>query len=144
MIIPDVNLLIYSYNRDLPQHEPAKQWWEDCLNSIDSPIGIPWAVVLGYIRLMTHPKVFPHPLSPEAALQDVSEWTRLPHVRILNPGQGHLAVLKHMLSVLGSAGNLTTDAHIATLALETGGTIYSNDTDFLRFPGVKVVNPIIA
>ncbi|MGC9313911.1 MAG: hypothetical protein ACP5IA_14585 [Sediminispirochaetaceae bacterium] len=50
----------------------------------------------------------------------------------------------NLLYILGTAGNLTTDAHIAALALETGSTIYSSDTDFLRFPGVKVVNPIIA
>lgn len=142
MIIPDVNLLVYAYNRDLPQHQGAKRWWEETLNSVEEPVGIPWAVALGYLRLMTNPKVFPNPISPEAALQDIGEWRSRPHVRIISPGDGHLAVLQHLLSVLGSAGNLTTDAHIAALSIETGATIYSNDTDFLRFPGIKVVNPL--
>ncbi|MFW5710813.1 MAG: type II toxin-antitoxin system VapC family toxin [Spirochaetota bacterium] len=142
MIIPDINLLLYAYNRDLPHHQSARKWWEACLNTLDEPVGIPWAVALGYIRLMTHPKIFPNPIAAESAVQDVESWTARPHVRLLNPGSGHLPVLKHLLEVLGSSGNLTTDAHIAALALETGAEVHSNDTDFLRFPGIKVVNPL--
>ncbi|HDQ14844.1 MAG TPA: type II toxin-antitoxin system VapC family toxin [Sediminispirochaeta sp.] len=142
MIIPDVNLLIYAYNRDLAQHQAARRWWEDCLNSFDQPIGIPWAVALGYIRLMTHPKVFPEPIAAETAVQDIESWLARPHVHALRPGQGHLSILKHLLELLGSSGNLTTDAHIAALALETGAEVHSNDTDFLRFPGIKVVDPL--
>ncbi len=144
MIIPDVNLLVYAYNCDLPQHQLSREWWEGCLNSIEVPIGLPWAVALGYIRIMTHPKVFPEPIAPEKAIQDIDSWLKQPHVQILDPGSGHLAVLKHLLAVVGSSGNLTTDAHIAALALESGAVVYSNDTVFTRFPGIKVVNPLQA
>jgi predicted nucleic acid-binding protein len=43
---------------------------------------------------------------------------------------------------VGTAGNLTTDAQIAALAIEHRGVVYSNDSDFSRFADVKVVNPL--
>ena len=60
MIIPDVNLLVYAYNRADPQHEAARQWWETTLNETD-PVGLPWLVSSGFIRLMTHPRVADSP-----------------------------------------------------------------------------------
>ncbi len=58
------------------------------------------------------------------------------------PGPGHWAILKSLLRQAGTAGNLTTDAHIAALALEHGCTICSADNDFKRFPGVTHINPL--
>ena len=64
------------------------------------------------------------------------------HVHIPVPAEGHFTRLKENLERLGTAGNLTTDAHLATLAMERGYTLYSTDADFARFPGLKWVNPL--
>ena len=49
----------------------------------------------------------------------------------------------HLLKNLGSAGNLTTDAHLAALAMERALVLHSTDADFSRFPGLKWKNPLI-
>jgi hypothetical protein len=60
----------------------------------------------------------------------------------IGPGPNHWAVLRELLAATGTAGNLTTDAHIATLAIEHGAVVYSADNDFKRFTGVRHVNPL--
>ena len=142
MIVPDINLLVYAYNTESHEHEKAKAWLEAVLNNQGELIGIPWVVITGYIRLMTHPRIFPFPIDPEIAVSDVQKWLALPHVNSLSPGSGHLKILSRLFKELGSAGPLTTDAHIAAIAIEHGGTVYSNDTDFTRFKGLRHINPL--
>lgn len=86
MIVPDINLLVYAYNADAPYHEAAKQWWERVLSE-DEPVGLPWAVILGFIRLMTHPRVVVDPLAPAEALAMVRSWVERPSVHLLEPGR---------------------------------------------------------
>jgi predicted nucleic acid-binding protein len=57
-------------------------------------------------------------------------------VRPIEPGRGHAAILRHLLLCVGTGGNLTTDAHLAALALEQDATIVTGDRDFQRFPGL--------
>jgi hypothetical protein len=141
VIIPDLNLLVYAYNRDARHHEPARKWWEGLLNA-PGRVGVPWAVSLGFVRLMTHPAVLVAPLSPEAAIDRVRRWLERPNVVVLEPGPRHLDVLEGLLGPLGVAGSLTTDAHLAALAIEHQGEVHSNDTDFARFPGLRWRNPL--
>lgn len=142
MIIPDINLLVYAYNADSPEHTRAKEWWEKTVNSTQTIIALPSAVVLGFIRIMTHPRVFPQPLDPENAVSHTQSWLEMPNVELLTPGPRHFEILKHLFKTIGTAGPLTTDAHIAAFAVETGAVVYSNDTDFLRFPGIRIENPL--
>ena len=58
------------------------------------------------------------------------------------PGSGHWPILRNLLRATGTSGNLTSDAHVAALAIEQGATVYSADYDFKRFPGVGHVNPL--
>jgi uncharacterized protein len=141
MIIPDVNLLIYAYNSDAPHHAEAKAWWEDLLSS-DEPVGLPWATALGFIRLMTHRAVLVTPLAAEGAIAHVRSWHKRPNVSVVEPGPRHLELLHRMFRALGAAGRLTTDAHLAALAIEHQCELYSNDTDFARFPGLSWCNPL--
>lgn len=141
MIIPDVNLLIYAYNSDAPHHAAAKTWWEELLSS-DQPVGLAWATTLGFIRLMTHRAVLLMPLDPERAVQVVRSWHARPSVTVLEPGPRHLNLLAGIFQALGTAGNLTTDAHLAALAIEHQGELCSNDADFARFPGLRWSNPL--
>lgn len=141
MIVPDLNLLVYAYNADAPLHDQARVWWEGLMNGRD-PVGIPWVVSCGFVRLMTHPRVLDVPLDPLVAIDHVSSWFECPHVRVLNPSPRHLIVLKGLLGSIGVGGNLVTDAHIAAIAIEHQAEVHSNDADFARFPGLSWSNPL--
>ena len=143
MILVDANLLIYAVNLDLPQHKQARAWWERVLSGT-ATVGILWVSLMAFLRICTNPRIFSPPLSPEAATVYVDEWLGQPPVQLLAPGTGHWAILRNLLLQTGMAANLTTDAHIAALALEQGYSVYSADNDFRRFPGLKHINPLSA
>jgi toxin-antitoxin system PIN domain toxin len=141
VILPDINLLVYAYNQAAPLHEPARAWWEDLLTR-EHPVAVPWAVVLGFVRLVTHPRVLEEPLGPDAALAHVESWLEQPEVRVIDPGSRHLAVLRSLFEATGVAAGLTTDTHLAALAIEHQCELHSNDLDFARFPGLRWHNPL--
>ena len=141
MIIPDLNLLVYSYDDGAPFHNPARRWWEGLVNGTER-VGIPWVVVVGFVRLLTHGSLREVPASPVQAVDYVREWFRFPHVTPINPGPSHLDYLSRNLNAAGVGGNLVTDAHIAALAMEYQAEVHSNDTDFSRFPGLRWRNPL--
>ncbi len=141
MILPDVNLLVYAYNADAPHHGLARRWWEHCLGAPD-PVGMPWAVALGFVRVMTHRAVLSRPLDARVALGHVRDWLDRPNVEIVEPGPRHLQVLDELFGALGIAGALTTDAHLAALAIERQAELHSNDADFARFAGLRWHNPL--
>ena len=141
MILPDINLLVYAYSRRAPHHDGAKKWWEDLLNS-DELVALPWVTSLGFIRLMTHRAVLVAPLEPQQAVRHVRTWLSRPNVETIDPGPSHLTILERLLGVLGVDGNLTTDAHLAAIAIEHQCELHSTDTDFARFPGLTWRNPL--
>lgn len=141
MIIPDINLLVYAYNADAPRHAAAKAWWEELMSG-DEPVAIPWAVSLGFVRLLSHPRVVVTPVPPAELVGFVRTWLERPHVAPLNPGPRHLDVLAHLFGKVGVAAELTTDAHLAALAIETQSELHSTDHDFARFPGLRWHNPL--
>lgn len=141
MILVDANLLLYAVNRDAPLHGKAKNWLEATLNS-DEDVGIPWNVVLAFLRLATRPGLFAKPLAPEAALDLVASWFDRPNVFAIQPGARHLEILRRLIVPLGTAGNLTSDAHLAAIAVELGARLYSCDNDFARFPELNWKNPL--
>ena len=108
----------------------------------DQTIGLTWVTILGFLRLSTKRAVYDKPLSITQAEVNVRAWLAQPNVRILEPGNRHTEILFDLLRDLGTAGNLATDAHIAALALEWNGTVYSSDSDFSRWPQVRWVNPV--
>jgi hypothetical protein len=141
VILVDANVLIYAIDADSPHHRAARAWLEAALSST-RPVGFAWIVILAFLRLTTRPGILRRPLPVERALAFVDEWLAQPYARTVSPGAGHWAVLRKLLRDSGSAGNLTSDAHLAALAVELGGSISSTDADFERFPGVERVNPL--
>lgn len=141
MIVPDVNLLVYAYDETNPQHEKARQWWENVLSGAE-PVGIPWVVVLGFTRILTHPQICANPLAADEVRRVVSEWMGLPHVRVIQLSNQALELFFDLLEEAGMGGNLATDALIALHSREHSATIHSNDRDFDRFPGIKWFNPL--
>ena len=134
-------MLVHACNAGAPLHDSARPWWESLLNGTER-VGLPWVVVTGFVRLATNPSVLSHPRSPAEAVDYVDEWFRFPHVAPLNPGRQHLVLLRRALHAARVGGNLTTDAHIAALAIEYQAELHSNDTDFSRFPGLRWRNPL--
>ena len=143
MILLDVNLLVYAHDATSKHHSQARQWWEDQLNG-SQMIGLSWVALLGFIRLLTHSRIYENPYSPAEVLAIVGTWLEQPHVRIIHPSEGHFRLLANMIDQIGTAGNLTTDAHLAALAIERGLILQTTDADFARFPGLKWNNPIKA
>ena len=141
MILPDVNLLLYAHNNLAPNHDRARAWWEEVM-SAPQAVGLPWAVICGFVRLTTHRAVFDPPLTAARALDYVDSWLICQNVRILHPGPRHMQLLRGMFAAVGVAGRLTTDAHLAALAVEHNCTLHSNDSDFARFSGLRFVNPL--
>ena len=141
MIIPDVNLLVYAYHDGAPQHDAARQWWEGLLNGQES-VGIPWAVAMGFVRIMTRPSLLARPVTTGDAMGYVREWLNHSHVSVLNPGPMHLDHVERNLAAAGMGGNLVPDSHIAAIAMENEAEVHSNDGDFARFPGLLWRNPL--
>jgi toxin-antitoxin system PIN domain toxin len=141
--LTDVNLLLYAYDSSSSHHLPAKNWLEDRLSSAET-FAFAWIVLLAFVRLATSPRVFSAPLEPDEALDLVESWLEQPCATVLDPGARHAATLRELLANVGTAGNLTTDAHLAALAIEHGAQLCSADADFGRFPGLVWTNPLAA
>jgi len=141
MKLVDLNVLLYAVNRDAPHHEAARSWWEAALSD-DETIGLPWIVLLGFLRLATNAQVFPEPLTLDQAMGRVDAWLRHPKTRLLGETQEHWRILKELLHETGTAGNLTTDAHLAALAISHGATLVSCDADFGRYRHLRWENPL--
>lgn len=141
MLIPDINLLIYAYNSDAPEHREARRWWEAAL-SAPVPVGLPWAVLIGYLRLMTSRGIRAEPLSAEEVIAHIRSWLDQPQTQIVHPGPRHLDLLESLAASARVTGDLVTDLHLAALAIEHQAELHSNDSDFKRFPGLRWVNPL--
>ena len=140
MILIDANVLIYAVDADSTHHTRARRWLEQTL-SRDTWVGLPWIVLLAFVRITTRAGIMRNPLSPVQAIAFIDAWLAQPYVAFVGPGDGHWPVLRNLLLSDGTAGNLTSDAHLAALAIEHGCQIASADNDFRRFAGVTLINP---
>jgi uncharacterized protein len=141
VILIDANLLIYASYQGAVQHEAAKAWLEECLNS-GVRVGLPWLSLLAFIRLTTNPRVFERPLSVQQATAQVNDWLALSTVWTPSATERHGQVLGKFLTEIGTGGNLVTDAHLATLSVEHGLKLCSTDRDFAKFKGLNWQNPL--
>ncbi len=141
MILPDTNLFIYSVNRNSPSHEAARAWLEKALSG-GEPLLLAWVVILGFLRITTKIGLHDRPLTVDSACSFVQTWLNHPSVSIAHPGPEHGLILRRFLQQVGTAGNLTNDAHLAALAIEHDAVLVSADNDFARFPGLRWKNPL--
>lgn len=141
MKLIDTNVLLYAVDDTSVHHATVKPWLEQHLSGTET-VAFAWNALLGFVRLATNAHVFDSPLTVHAALDIVEDWLAQPCATALHPTPRHSAVLRDLLLPLGTAGNLTSDAHLAALALEHGAQVVSTDGDFARFPGVELLNPL--
>ena len=141
MILPDANILLYVVNRDAPHHAVLHRWWEGAVNG-DEPVALAWLVMLAFLRLSTHPKVFDRPLTATEAVNQIDAWLSHPNIRVVVEAENHWPILRNLVQTSGTAANLTSDAHLAAVALGHDLMLASCDGDFARFPGLRWINPL--
>ena len=141
MKLLDLNLLLYAIDEGAPHHDRARPWLEETLSGTEQ-VGFAWIVLLGFLRISTNPVVFGRPLEPTEALDYLDGWLAQPVATTIQPTERHASHLRELLTPVGAAGNLTSDAHLAALAIEHGAELCSCDTDFARFPGLRWRDPL--
>jgi toxin-antitoxin system PIN domain toxin len=140
LILLDTNLLIYAYERRSPHNEVARAWLEGVLRR-PARVGLPWPTLLGFVRLMSNPRLMRCPLPLHRAWAQVESWLALPHTWIPLPTDRHQEILAELLEG-ESKPDLVNDAHLAALAIEHGLTLCSADRDFARFQDLHWENPL--
>lgn len=141
MTIVDANLLLYAYDASSRLHRAARSWLEGLLSG-PAPVGLPWTVLLAFLRIATNPRALARPLTMDDAATIVSSWLDQPCVVRPEPGERHWEILLGLMGTAQARGPLVMDAHLAALAIEHGATLATTDRDFVRFEGLRAVNPL--
>lgn len=141
MKLADANLLLYAVDAASPRHERARAWLEEQLSGTET-FAFSWTTLLAFVRLATNARVFEAPLGAAEAFTYVDGWLARPNATIVHPTERHAAILRELLTPLGTAGNLVSDAHLAALSIEHGAELCSSDRDFGRFAGVRWRDPL--
>lgn len=142
MILPDTNLLLYAYDQSSPFHTRAKAWCEEIMSGATPVILLP-TVVFGFVRISTHSRIFNHPFSPSEVASHVRSWLARRHTQLHEMLMEDVESALDLLQNAGTAGNLTTDAQIAAVAMRLDAEVHTADLDFGRFPGVRWINPLL-
>ena len=141
MIVPDANLLLYAYDSTSDMQPRASGWLRQVLSGPET-VGLPWISIGAFLRISTNLSLGKSRISMDHAMQIVDGWLARRVVRLIVPGNSHWRLLKEMLTTGRVQGPMVTDAQLAALAIEYGGTLYTTDRDFARFPGLRWVNPL--
>lgn len=141
MILTDVNVLVYAHRSDAPEHEAYRNWLEDVINS-DLAYGVSDLVLSGFLRIVTHPRVFASPSDLASALAFAHEVRDQPNAVRIAPGPRHWEIFRRLCEASGAKGNLVADAYLAALAIESGSVWITTDRDYSRFPGLKWRHPL--
>jgi toxin-antitoxin system PIN domain toxin len=141
MKLYDVNMYVYAFREDSVFHEQAKLLLESALSG-NIPVGYSPLALSGFLRLVTHPRIFMPPADMGAAMEFCETIINSPVSVPVTPGTGHWSFFAHIVKVSGAKGNLVPDAWFASLCLEQGCTWVSTDRDYSRFPGLEVEYPL--
>lgn len=136
MVVVDANVLLYAVDQASAHHEQSLSWLDGALSGTEG-VGLAWIALLAFIRIATNASIFQTPLDADSATEQLESWLGAPAAVVVQPTPRHANLLRALLRETGTAGNLTTDAHLAALAIEHGADIVSYDRDFARFPGVR-------
>ena len=137
----DVNVLVYAHRQDVKNHLKFKTWLEDVINS-NSAYGYSELVLSGFLRIVTHPKVFEEPSSLDMALSFVNQFRLQANSVCVAPGNRHWDIFQNLLVSIEAKGNLIPDAYHAALAIESGSEWVTTDKGFKRFKGLKFFHPL--
>jgi uncharacterized protein len=136
MILPDVNVLVYAHREELPEHERCRAWLEGVLSS-DQAFGMADLVLSGFLRIVTHPRIFVPPTPRDAALAFVEQIRSAPNCVGIAPGPRHWEIFRRLCEEGNVRGNLVPDAYLAALAIESGCEWITTDRGFARFSDLR-------
>ncbi len=140
-MIVDASLLLFAQDHSSPFHERAVRWLTDVLNG-PTRVGLPWASLLAFVRIRTHPRAYEQPLGPGEAWAQVEDWLAAPAAWVAEPTAEHPAVLGRLVRRYQLRSNAIPDGHLAALAIEHGVAVCSADGDVARFAEVRWLDPL--
>ncbi len=140
MLLPDLNVLIGAHRSDSPMHTPCRDWLLAAYAG-EETFGICPPVLIGLVRILTHPRVFRPADTHDQVFAFVRSLVGHPNALLLNPGRDHLSLFEGLCRPADAQGDRVTDAYLAALAIETGAVLVSADRDFVRFPGLRWRQP---
>ena len=141
MMLTDVNVLVYAHRTDAPDHAAYRKWLEELINS-DQAYGFSNLVLSGFLRVVTHPRVFSPPSDLASAFAFTQGFRSQPNAVQVTPGPRHWDIFKSLSEAANVKGNLVPDAYLAALAIESGSEWITTDRDYSRFPGLKWRHPL--
>ena len=141
MQLIDVNVLVYAHREDAPGHDAHHAWLLELLRS-DRAFGMADLVLSGFLRIVTHPRIFNPPSTMNKGLAFVEEILDQPHCVRIQPGPRHWEIFVQLCRDSGAKGNLVPDAYLAALAIESGSEWITTDRDYGRFPGLRWRHPL--
>lgn len=141
MILTDINVLVYAHRADVPDHELYLAWLDEVVNR-DSAFGVSDLVLSGFLRVVTHTRVFRTPSSMKIALEFAEILLHHPNRVLISPGERHWGIFRDLCRKSGVRGNLVPDAYFAALAIESGSEWITTDRDYSRFPGLRWRHPL--
>lgn len=141
MVLVDVNILLYAFRSDSPNHKAYRDWL-DALSNSDEPYGMADAALASFVRIATHPRIFSPPAPLEDALRFAAALRSQPNCVAVVPGSRYWDIFVRMCTASGAKGNMVADAAFAALAVESGSEWVTTDRDYSRFPGLKWRHPL--
>jgi toxin-antitoxin system PIN domain toxin len=142
MILPDVNILVYAHREDAVDHLRYRQWLEGIIQS-GQPYGISDHVLSGFLRIVTHPRIFSPPSPIRSALDFARQVREQPNCRAIVPGALHWQTFTDLCESLHAAGNLVPDAWLAAIAIESDCEWITTDRDYEQFPRLRWRHPLV-
>ncbi len=141
MVLVDVNILVYAFRTDAPEHRAFRAWLEALLDASE-PYAMAEVVLAGFLRVVTHPRVFRIPSRIEDATAFAEMVRGQPNCVLVKGGPRHWPIFSDLCRRSGAKGNLVWDAYLAALAIESGSEWITTDRDYSRFPGLRWRHPL--
>jgi len=141
MLLPDVNVLVYAFRNEDPRHPEYRRWLDEVVNG-SAGYGMSDLVLSGFVRVVTHPKVFKDPDPIDRAIAFASTLRNQSHCVHISAGERHWAIFEDLCTRVQAKGNLGPDAFLAAMAIENGCEWITTDRDYARFPGLRWRHPL--
>lgn len=141
MRLVDVNVLVYAFRSDSPDHARYAEWLERLVNS-DEAYAVSDLVLSGFLRIVTHPRVFNPPTPVPEALKFATAFRQQPSAVLVAPGPRHWRIFTRLCREAETRGNMVPDAYLAALAIETSSEFITTDRDYARFPDLRWRHPL--
>jgi len=141
VILPDVNVLVYAFREDAPQHGRYRDWLRARVAAAEG-FGLAELVLSGVLRVLTHPRIFAPPTPVSRALDYAEKLRTQPNGVLVQPGPRHWEIFTGLCARVDAKGTLIADAYLAALAIEHGCEWITTDRDFARFPELRWRHPL--